>query len=46
MKNKIKNKETVKTPWYGSYGEMPKNLEYKNTSLYDAVLETSQKHPG
>ncbi len=45
MKNKIKNKETVKTPWYGSYGEMPKNLEYKNTSLYDAVLETSQKHP-
>ncbi|MFA5603762.1 MAG: AMP-binding protein [Bacilli bacterium] len=44
----MKNKEvklTVKTPWYDSYGDNLKNLEYKYCSLYDAIYETSQKHP-
>ncbi|MDD2180966.1 MAG: AMP-binding protein [Bacilli bacterium] len=45
MKKKTNNERTVKTPWYGSYGDMPRNLEYKNISLYTAVLETSYKHP-
>ncbi|MDD2518785.1 MAG: AMP-binding protein, partial [Bacilli bacterium] len=44
----MKNKEVkvaVKTPWYGSYGDKPRHLEYKDCSLYDAIYETSQNYP-
>ncbi len=45
MKTKTSNENLVKTPWYNSYGAMPKHLEYKDTSLYNAILDTAQKHP-
>ena len=45
MKTKINNENLVKTPWYNSYGDMPKHLEYKDTSLYNAILDTAKKHP-
>lgn len=39
------DKLKVKTPWYSSYKNIPKHLEYKDTSLYRAIYDTAKKYP-
>ena len=35
----------IRTPWLGSYGEVPFHLEYSDKSMSGAVLETAAKDP-
>ena len=37
--------ETVKTPWFGSTGELPTTLEYFNGSIYEMVEAVAKEHP-
>ena len=39
------NLENVKTPWLGSYGDVPFHLEYSDKSMSGAVLETAAADP-
>ena len=36
---------TVKTPWFGSTGELPTTLEYFNGSIYEMVEAVAKEHP-
>lgn len=37
--------EKLKTPWAKAAGEVPLTLEYRNGTMFDAVVETSNKYP-
>ena len=37
--------DIVKTPWYDSYNNMRKHIDYPNTSLYNIILNHSINHP-
>ena len=35
----------VKTPWYGSYKDIPKHLDYPDYSLYETMRRVCEKYP-
>ncbi len=37
--------DIVKTPWYSSYDNIKKHIDYPNTSLYNIILNHSINHP-
>jgi long-chain acyl-CoA synthetase len=39
------NLENVKTPWLGSYGDVPFHLEYSDKSMSGAVMEMAESQP-
>jgi len=39
------NKSTIKTPWFSSYGTIPKHLNYPDHSLYETVVKTAKQYP-
>lgn len=45
ISRKINNNESIKAPWYSSYGETPRHLVYTDHSLYDQLLDTLKKYP-
>ena len=38
--------ETVRTPWFRSIGDLPKNLEYFNGTMYEMVEQVANEQPG
>jgi len=36
---------TVNTPWLGSYGNVPNNLDYPDCSMVKLVLDAAEKYP-
>lgn len=40
----MQEKQTVKTPWYKSLGDIPSHIDYFKGSLYDMVAETAKKY--
>lgn len=44
MENNV-NWNDIDTRWYGSYGDMPKSLDYPDYSLYEAVVQSTMKYP-
>ncbi len=35
----------VKTPWYGSYEDIPEHLDYPDYSIYETIRRTCEKYP-
>lgn len=35
----------VKTPWYGSYENIPEHLDYPDYSIYETIRRTCEKYP-